>query len=37
MLRMWRASFATAVAGKPLFYFAMAAAGVIMDAASPRL
>jgi hypothetical protein len=27
VLRMWRASFATAVAGKPLFYFAMAAAG----------
>jgi hypothetical protein len=37
VLRMWRASFATAVAGKPLFYFAMAAAGVIMGAASPRL
>ncbi len=37
MLRMWRASFATAVAGKPLFYFVMAAAGVTMGAASPRL
>ena len=37
VLRMWRASFATAVAGKTLFYFAMAAAGVIMGAASPRL
>ncbi len=37
MLRMWRASFATAAAGKPIFYFAMAAAGVIMGAASPRL
>jgi hypothetical protein len=37
VLRMWRASFATAVAGNPLFYFVMAAAGVIMGAASPRL
>jgi hypothetical protein len=37
VLRMWRACFATAAAGKPLFYFAIAAAGVIMGAASPRL
>ncbi len=37
VLRMWLVSSVTAVAVRPLFYFVMAATGVLIGAASPQL